>query len=274
MWCERPTAGTGQATQAGASLPAARARKGFSRPPAPGLVSRRAFSKRAGCAGAGEAGARTAAATSSRIPACRSMARSVLFRAVRTDRDRPVDRREAHGRRCRIAELDPPGILVPVLPRSRAGSRAALEGGAARALDEHAGAVSFRKRERQGAGARMGLQPSVPAAAGEVDGDGPVLRLDVDVSAAAGDADRAVDRLRLDGVGAFPERDGPVLRVGLDRAGRILERKWPVLGAGCPRAGDAGHGNGPVADLEVEGRAAGRPAEKVHEPVAVLGAAT
>src|ERR1700693_3524162 len=184
MWCERPTDGTGQATQAGASLPAARARKVFSRPPAAGLVSRRAFSKRAGCAGAGEAGARTAAATSSRIPACRSMARSALFRAVRTDRDRPVDRREAHGRRRRIAEFDPPGILVPVLSRSRAGSRAALEGGTPRAFDEHPGAVSLRKRERQGTVARMRLQPPVPAAAGQLDRDRPVLRVDVDVAAA------------------------------------------------------------------------------------------
>src|SRR5258708_29748414 len=172
MWCFSPTAGTGQATQAGASAAAARVRKVFSSPPAAGLVSSLALTKRAGCADARAAGARSAPARRTKgINERRAMARSVLVRAVRADRDRPVDRREANDRRGRVAELDPAGVVVPVLPRLRAGPRAALEGGAPGALDPHSRTVAVRDRQREGAGAGLRLQPPLPARAGQADGE-------------------------------------------------------------------------------------------------------
>src|SRR5437867_4431815 len=110
MW-RTPGVGTVQATQAGLSCPAARARKAIWSPPVTGRGSRRALARCAGCAATAAVSA--GKAVRNRRTGERRMA-SVLFRLIRTDRNRSIDRREADDRRRGIAELDPAGIFVPV----------------------------------------------------------------------------------------------------------------------------------------------------------------
>src|SRR6266536_535953 len=139
-----PGVGTIQATQAGLSCPAARARKDIWSPPVTGRGSSRALARRAGCAAAAAVSA--GKVVRNRRNRGRRMA-SVLFRPVRTDRNRSIDRRETDDRRRGVAELDPAGVLVPVLAGLPAGLRSALEGGTAGALDADRRGVSLRKRE-------------------------------------------------------------------------------------------------------------------------------
>ncbi len=106
-----------------------------------------------------------------------------------------------------------------VAPRSAALRRAAGNRGVSRGFEAHAGTEVFgqRNRERTVDGARFQLR-AVPGFGGQLQGDGPVLRIQVHLAAIARKRDRTIGGVRFHGTAAIGDRDGSVGGTQFDAA--------------------------------------------------------